>query len=177
MERNHIDTTRVPRQIAIADLDGDGDLDVVHGRSAGSNIEWQENNGDGTSWIRHDTMVSTGFTPNEIAIVDYDNNGQLDILIQDSHGDISVMKFNDITTDSWSLSTLTTGLSLPNALVTLDYDFDGDIDLVSKGSSSSEIVSYENIGGQYGLAFISAPANSHEDSQTVDVVSFTVSHN
>jgi hypothetical protein len=172
-----IDSTRVARQIAIADLDGDGDLDVVHARSATDNIEWQENNGDGSSWTRHDTMESTGFTPNEIVIVDYDNNGHLDILIQDSSGGLSVLKFNDITTDSWSLSNITTGLDSPNSLVALDYDLDGDIDLISKGSSFNEIVSYENVGGQFGLAYISEPANSHEDSETIDVVSFTVTHN
>ena len=172
-----IDSGRVPRQIAIADLDNDGDLDVVHGRSASSNIEWQENNGDGTSWTRHDTLVSTGFTPNEIVIVDYDNNGQLDILIQDSFGNLSVLKFNDITTNSWSLSTLTTGLSSAHSFVALDYDFDGDIDFISKGTNSSEIVSLENIGGQYGLSYSNASANNHEDSQAADVVSFTVAHN
>ena len=166
-----IDALIVPRQIAIADLDNDGDLDVVHGRSSISNIEWLENNGDATFWTRHDTMISTGFTPFEIVVKDYDNNGQLDILVQDVSGNISLLENNDIATDSWSLSTLTTGLNNPHSLVTLDFDFDGDTDIVSKGSSSSEIIAIENIGGQYEVSFANAAALSHEDSETIEMVS------
>jgi len=66
------------------DIEGDGDLDLIGVNAGATNTELLlRNNGGGTSW----TSVSTQITPNptvddnDSRFIDYDNDGDLDLLI------------------------------------------------------------------------------------------------
>src|SRR5436190_1808966 len=67
-----------PNDIAVADMDNDGDLDLVVSSITEDNISILPNNGDGTFGARSSFPV--GNSPIRIAIGDLDDNGTLDVI-------------------------------------------------------------------------------------------------
>lgn len=71
--------------IDAGDLDGDGDMDIVSAEAGHGQLNWMENNGDGTAWTLH--SLATGLArPNTVRIVDLANDGYPDILFT-THAD------------------------------------------------------------------------------------------
>ena len=59
-----------------ADLDGDGDLDILGADDSGDQVIWWEN---GNSWAAH--TIATGFNgANSVYAADLDNDGDLDVV-------------------------------------------------------------------------------------------------
>ncbi len=69
---------------AAGDLDGDGDLDIVVGTSLHGNY-WYENDGNGI--LTQHSLPSTGMRPVDAALLDYDQDGNLDIGFVTYRGD------------------------------------------------------------------------------------------
>lgn len=69
--------------LAVADLDGDGDKDVVYG-GAGS-LYTRKNNGDGT-FAAASSYVISGMTYPEIVTSDIDGDSDQDLIVSDSNG-------------------------------------------------------------------------------------------
>ncbi|MEM8931232.1 MAG: VCBS repeat-containing protein, partial [Acidobacteriota bacterium] len=63
----------------VDDLDQDGDLDVVLPELSDDRVSWYENlDGDGQTWSRHD--LGTGDGPGDVEIVDLDADGRPDVV-------------------------------------------------------------------------------------------------
>ena len=81
-----------PRSVAIADLDGDGDADLVVAnlRDSDDSVSVLLNNGDGT--FAPDLEYRAASTPRAVAIGDLDGDGDPDLAVADSAGnDVSVL--------------------------------------------------------------------------------------
>jgi hypothetical protein len=130
------------------DLDGDNDVDVTLGRPLDAVLSWYENtNGSGTSWLRHDVSTSA---PTPIAVTgDYDRDGDTDL--HTLEGETAYVYENSGDGSSWTkkaiLSNLT-GVS-SSALFDTDVDGDGDDDFALSNFGISAGATYHpNQGGQ-----------------------------
>ncbi len=132
----------------LADIDKDGDIDVVASSTGTPGaIKWYENiNGNGTSWPEQE--IDSAF-PNATSIVaaDLDNDGDLDILALGNPNDvyeIAIWENTDGNGSFASRKTLSRVFVNPTAVYTTDIEGDGDIDII--GTGDSRILLWENFG-------------------------------
>jgi hypothetical protein len=132
-------------RIRAADLDGDGDIDIIHNWSNG--VLWAVNNGDGT-YSTHALASTPGVLLNSAnpTIVDLDRDGDLDVLVA-SVGRLDW--FENLGGQSFVLRTIANlGAYRVWMAQAGDMDGDGDFDLVVSLGSTSFGVVMENDGLQ-----------------------------
>ena len=82
-------------EVGILDIDQDGLLDLVVGNSSNapqpSVVGFFLNEGDGV--FRQDLGVDLGFSPNDIVLDDFDNDGVTEICVPYSSGNIEIIEF------------------------------------------------------------------------------------
>ena len=143
--------------VFVADIDGDGDLDVVaalSGEEGGvTEVAWYENDGTPSNgWTYHTVKSYTGTGINDVFVADMDGDGDLDILSVDGSGndDKVLYHINDGTPGNgvWSTKTVVSGSDADGAVSVhaADIDDDGDLDIVAAFSMESNIAWFENDG-------------------------------
>jgi predicted nucleotidyltransferase len=132
------------------DYDNDGDLDILltgsFANGAGPVSKIYKNNGDG-SFTEQTSISLTGVENSSIAWGDYDNDGDLDILLTGYIGNnVNVSKIYKNNGDGIFVEQTTISLSgvQQGSVAWGDYDNDGDLDILLTGSNSSRI--YKNNG-------------------------------
>ncbi len=130
-----------------ADLDGDGDLDVLSSSFFGDRIAWYEN--DGTPavgmWTARDIAAADG--AKEVYVADVDGDGDLDVLSASFYDDAIVWYENDGTPGDGGWSPHSISLSADGAwsVFAADMDGDGDLDVLSASRNDDRIAWYENL--------------------------------
>jgi len=134
-------TTGTAAQRAVtADVDGDGDLDVIAANQDGSALFLAENTGNGR-FLSHRLLLpgpnaTTG--PVSLRIADFDNDGDPDLAAGYGNVGGAYLWFNDgagyFTSGGQSL-----GHGEVTALAVADLDGDGDPDLVTSGSDTAHV--------------------------------------
>lgn len=81
------------RSVHGADINGDGDVDIVAAGSANNRVAWYENGGGGTSWTEHAVSTAIGGA-HSVTTSDLDGDGDLDPVAA-GFGDNSVVWFNN----------------------------------------------------------------------------------
>lgn len=143
--------------IHAADLDGDGDLDLVSADAREhAALYWYENDGKG-SFTRHTIFAHPQVMEQELVrmerhvTADINGDGRLDIVIVDnSAGDVRWFENSGTPRDGkpWRLHTITRG-TLPGAydVAVADIDGDGDLDVAaSSWRLGNQFVWFENPG-------------------------------
>lgn len=119
-----IDDTTPADGVGVADMTGDGNLDVVIGAAHDGGVYWYEQNTP-TDWTRH--TIATGYNEVEgIGVIDVDGDGNNEVFIADQGAgiiDIAKPDTNDAT-GSWSTATVVS--SAPMCNHTRHFDLDGD---------------------------------------------------
>jgi hypothetical protein len=136
-------TGDAPFSVITADLDGDGDLDLVTANYAADSISVLKNNGNGTFAQR--VHYAVGVRPQTVASADLDGDGDMDLVTANinSHN-ISILKNNGDGTFTTKVD-YPTGNN-PDAAIVVDVDGDGDIDVVSSNFSPNTISVFKNNG-------------------------------
>ena len=168
----------------LADIDGDGDLDALVGKSDG-NLNFFENTGSSTSaaFAAPDTDspfglsgVGSNATP---TLVDIDGDGDLDAFVGESDGTVDFFE-NTGSSSSAAFATPVTvspfGLSGAgsNATPTLvDIDGDGDLDAFV-GESGGSLEFFENVAPPAAISIAALSADKTEGDTATTAFTFTL---
>jgi len=131
-----------------ADIDGDGDVDVLGASNGADDITWWENtNGTGTSWTKH-TIDGNFDCAYSVHATDVNGDGDIDVLgaalIADN---ISWWENTDGTGTLWSKHTIDGNADGARDVYSADVDGDGDTDVLGAIRYDDDITWWENSNG------------------------------
>lgn len=132
-----------PRNIFAADLDMDGDLDIVSTSLGDNKVAWYENI-DGNGTFNSQQLVSSEVTtPRALFIEDVDNDGDYDIIT--NNGDEIIWFENIDGLGNFSNPIIISQeTSYPTSVFMSDIDQDGDFDVLSSSQIDHKAAWYEN---------------------------------
>ncbi|MBI5759493.1 MAG: VCBS repeat-containing protein [Planctomycetales bacterium] len=143
--------------VALADVDADGDLDVVASSWNGQRFDWFENvgsPGNGDMWMRHEIAEKVGET-RTIAIADFNRDGKPDLLgtARTTNQIVWFANSGKPATEPWKMTIINDKTLAPVHGHPTDIDGDGDLDVLmafglaaAVGADSHQVAWYENVG-------------------------------
>ncbi len=132
-----------------ADLDGDGDLDLVVSSTEGPGLYWVENEGGTLAAPQQILFVDRASTDaSSIAVADLNGDGHLDLVSRNISSRQTLWFENDGAADPTFTQRVVGPINFAFDVVAGDLDGDGDIDLISTGNAarSSVLSVYVNDG-------------------------------
>ena len=135
-----------PHSIVAADIDGDGDNDIVYAAFEGDSIGWLVNSGTGT-FTANNVIDGSADGAISVCVADVDGDYDEDIVAAIMNGNKVLWYENrlDATPSTWISHTIddatATGVE---DVVALDLNFDDMPDVVAAISGENEVVWYEN---------------------------------
>ena len=141
---NSVDLTgQFPHATIVADLDGDGDLDLASTDDISDTVRVLTNDGAGNFKVV-DTLQA-GDAPWSVAAADLDADGDLDLAtVNISSNNVSIF-MNDATGHFTSTATVSVGSS-PASIIAADLDGDGHVDLATADQGSNSVTILGNDG-------------------------------
>jgi hypothetical protein len=135
-----------------ADLDGDGDLDVLSTSRSSTNdnkIAWYENL-DGQGGYGSEQIISTDLEfALDLSAYDIDGDGDIDVVSASARDDKIVWYENLDGQGNFGLEQIiTTAAENPQSIVVADLDGDGDMDVFSGSIGDNKVSYYKNLDGQ-----------------------------
>ena len=128
-----------------ADMDGDGDLDLLSASEGDDKIAWYENDGN-QNFTQH-TISTTAIGASSVFAADVDGDGDLDVLAASSN-DATVAWYENDGSQNFTQHTISTTANGPFSVFAADIDGDGDLDVLSAFYNDDTIAWYENDGNQ-----------------------------
>ena len=137
---------RRPRALRAADLDGDGDLDLVAVSDADDEVAWYPNTGAG-SFAPQQLISRACEGPTALHVADLDGDGSLDLLVGSAR-DATISWFPNPLGASGPRARRAVSVDAPGAAVAraVDLDGDGDPDVLAALPTSDAVVWYPNEG-------------------------------
>jgi hypothetical protein len=119
-----------PASVYAADLDGDGDLDILSASHADDTIAWYAN--DGTGGFGPQQVISNAADGAQcVYAADLDGDGDLDVLSASYDDDTIAWYVNDGTGQFGPQQVITTEAEYASCVYAADLDADGDLDVLS----------------------------------------------
>jgi hypothetical protein len=166
--------------VAAADLDGDGDLDVLGAAGIADDITWWENDGspaDG-GWATH-TIDGAFDGATSVAAADLDGDGDLDVIGAAVYADDITWWENDGSPadGGWTAHTIDGAFDVARSVAAADLDHDGDLDVLGAAVSADAVIWWENKGGQFTLPTTGTAPASMSPSGSDDFLKIDFTHN
>lgn len=147
--RQIIDSTGLYANVVFAaDIDGDGDMDVLFASNGDNEVAWYENlDGLGNFGTKR-TITNTLHKAWTVYAADLDNDGDIDVLATsvetfggeivwfenlDGHGNFSTKKI------------ISTEVQSPRSVIAADINGDGALDVVSSSQNDDKVAWYRNL--------------------------------
>ncbi|MGH7414244.1 MAG: FG-GAP repeat domain-containing protein [Candidatus Rokuibacteriota bacterium] len=157
-------------QIAIGDVDGDGDPDIHLG------TEWLRNDGEGWTAVRAVRLSVRDADPDRVELADVDGDGDLDVVIGCEHARCVVWGENPGRRGGpWREHRISTDI-LALSLDVADVDGDGDVDVVvgehnTGNPKKGRVVLYLN-GGRgetWAPVLVDSGLEHHDGTRLIDI--------
>ena len=152
-----------------ADIDGDGDIDVLAVKHPGewtdaaapAEVFYYENTDDGTAWAPHAIGEVKGAVK-DMSLGDFDGDGDRDIAIMtfDEHN-VRVFRNDGPAAEAWTMVAEFTEEGIHEGMDIGDLDGDGDLDVAANGYT------FTNPGGDLTAAWTVASIDDRWHNQTV----------
>lgn len=154
------------RGVALADITGDGVVDVISASYGGDTIAVHPGNGDGTFGPAMTSAAGDG--ARGIATGDFNGDGWTDVVCSNQiSNDVSIYLNSSGTLGEQTRRSVGTA---PSAVVTGDLDADGDIDIAVLTNSSRRVAILRNDGsGGFALSASILVGNSPTDMCMADL--------
>ncbi len=139
---------RGARSVHAADIDGDGDLDVIGASYEGAEVAWWSNEGSSPiEWTRH-TIDGVYGSPHEVFASDVDSDGDIDVLCaSSSHHRVTLWRNDGGEPLTWTEQTVAAGVGMAKSVCTGDLDSDGREDVIGAALYDDEVLWWRNRGG------------------------------
>ncbi|WP_282161715.1 FG-GAP-like repeat-containing protein [Ulvibacterium marinum] len=149
-------TVNVVKDLAIGDLDGDGDLDML--LASFNKITWYPNDGLTFDVSRIPAIFGTERTittatagASGVATGDLDGDGDLDVVSSSAEDNKIAWYPNDGSGNFGAQRTITQAEAGAEDVIVADLDGDGDLDVISTSADDNRIAWYPNDGsGNFG---------------------------
>jgi hypothetical protein len=153
------------RSVVAADVDGDGDMDVLSASHQDDTIAWYENDG-GENFTTHVISASSNGAENVYA-VDLDGDRDMDVLAASQHDNHLTWHEND-GSQNFTTHIIDTESRAWDVHVG-DLDGDGDLDVISSGSSNT-FSWHENDGNEnFTMHAVNNPSGDVRDIWPADI--------
>ncbi|MEM1448965.1 MAG: VCBS repeat-containing protein [Planctomycetota bacterium] len=131
--------------LVAADMDGDGDPDIVTGSRTVQAVQWFENLGNRTFGPPRTLAGTVGVSA--IRVADLDGDSALDVIAADQAGD-RIVWYRNLGGGAFDPAA-DVSTSVPGArwVETADVDGDGDLDVVAVARAGDAVLWVENLGG------------------------------
>ena len=150
------------RAVYAADVDGDGDIDILAtgDNSSGDEVVWYEN--DGSENFTAIAIESSIGSANHLEVVDIDGDNDKDVIVTSYQDDDLLWYVND-GSQNFTKSFINNNIDGSSYVKVDDMDGDGDLDIVSSGQIADDVLFYTNSDSGYVLDIsLSGTANGSE---------------
>jgi len=135
------------RDVYAADIDGDGDMDVLSASAGDNKIAWYENL-DGLGGFGVEKVITqTAIGASSVHAADLDGDGDMDVLSTSFIGNQLAWYRNDGKGNFGSPLNIAFNALGATSVYAADIDGDSDLDILTNFSDSDTIVWYENTDG------------------------------
>lgn len=143
-----------PSSLAIADLDGDGLLELVVANESSDSLSVYQHTGStgrlDSAWFSQRVDFSTGSHPYSVAVADIDGDGKLDLLVVNQAGaSLSLLRNRSspgpLTTNSFDPHVDFPLGGFPTSLAVSDFDGDGQSDIAVAVAGKPVISLFRNL--------------------------------